>query len=179
VKPKCFLRCRFPHVAQLALPRAGVLRRARADAPAEPNLVSHLSRNEPRRPFIHWPIARCIHNEIGRKLLAIHKSDGRFRKMSDFRGGLQFDAAVHKELGSSDIDVIARAPTQIHGAEAGAVLPERQHETGGPQTAVKGRILLLNSAPNWDLEYRSKTIRHRSGDQVRLVDPNSRLLRLL
>src|SRR5579872_6452638 len=75
VEPQRLLVGRLPHVAQLAFPRARILARIGAEAPAFPDLVGHLLADELSRPAVHRTIAGGEHDQVGRQFAAVAEGD--------------------------------------------------------------------------------------------------------
>ncbi|MER9314958.1 transposase, partial [Mesorhizobium sp. M0659] len=75
VEPQRVLRRRLPHVAQLALPRTGIALDAGAEAPAWPDLVGDLARDDGRHGLVHRLVAGTGDDRIDGQLAAVVEQD--------------------------------------------------------------------------------------------------------
>src|SRR5262245_30963234 len=112
MEPQAFLLCRFPHVALLAFPRTGVLGGVRAEPPDLADLVGHFPADEVSNEAVHRSVSGGVDDDIGGQFLAIVEPDAVRRYFLDLTGD-QLDLAVDNKLRSADIDVVARAATQV------------------------------------------------------------------
>src|SRR3989442_10785796 len=106
MKPKPLLLRGFPHVAQLPLPRSGVLDGVRSETPTPTNLRGNLRRNQIGCPSVHRAVAGGVDDHIGWEGLAVAQQDGVLRQSHDIHAGLELDVTVGHELRGADIDVV-------------------------------------------------------------------------
>src|SRR6478735_2474310 len=75
VEPQVVLSRGLPHVAQLALPGARVLRRVGAEPPALADRVGDVLADEPGGPAVHRAVARRVDDGVGLELRAVGEDD--------------------------------------------------------------------------------------------------------
>src|ERR1700722_502763 len=112
VEPQAVLGGRFPHVAQLALPRARVLRRARAESPDLPDLVGHVLADDAGGQLIHGAVARRVDDEVGREPGAVTEDHLVLGQLGHLSLG-QLDVAVGDGVAGTDVDVVAGTAAQV------------------------------------------------------------------
>src|SRR4051812_27574817 len=123
VEPQVLLLGRLPHVALLALPRAGILRGVATESPHLADLVGDVLADEVGGPAVHRAVPGGVDDDVGRQLGAV----GQYYRVLGEPVDLavrQLDAAVGHQVAGADVDVVAGAPAQFLHEEAGiAVAP--------------------------------------------------------
>src|ERR1043165_5435882 len=107
VKPQAGLPRWLPHVAKLTFPRSWVLCCSRTQTPAFADLVGDFLRHDLRNIAVHRPVARCINDQIGRKLRTVVEH---YRVRPDLGyadAAAQLDRTVGHQLRRAHVDVVA------------------------------------------------------------------------
>src|SRR6266403_4023768 len=159
MEPQRYLVRRFPHIAQLALPRPGVLARIRAETPALADLVGHLLADELRGPAVHRTVAGGEDDQVGRQFAAIAEDNRVFLDAFDADPALELDLAVGHEVARADVDVVARAATQVLEKQTRPVVAEVEHEARLLEPRIEAGVALLHLLVNRNLQRRQPLVR--------------------
>src|SRR3954466_7289051 len=152
VEPQRLLPRRFPHVALLALPRAGVLLGVRTEAPYLPDLVRDLLGDEVGGVAVHGAVARGVDDEVGGQLGAVLHHHRVLGEVVDLAVD-ELDRAVGDELGRADVDVVARSAAQVLHEQPRVVLAPVELEAGGLEAVVEVLVALAHLVVERDLEF--------------------------
>src|SRR5690625_1482609 len=106
LEPQSFVLRGLPHIALLALPRAGILGRFGAKPPAFTHQVSCFLTDEISYPPIHRTVTGSVNHKIGIQFGAVFEHHGVLGKMV-YLAVREFDLSLCDEVSGSDVDVVA------------------------------------------------------------------------
>src|SRR5258706_413040 len=106
VEPQVRHLGRLPHIAQFALPGAGVFGSIGTQAPDFADFVGDFGRNEIGQPAVHRTVAGCVHDQVGGEFGAVGERHRTRVDALDAHATLELDTAVGHELRGADVDVV-------------------------------------------------------------------------